>query len=224
MGVEQPIKAYKVVIYLEGERDGAGEEVIGKTSVDIYGLEEGTRYTFRLSALNAGGWGELSPATPEVKTRGRKPQSFGFVLTWIMVELILVAMILAIICFCWRKRKLKQEEADHNYMELGVTDDDLDAFREGTFSLEDNSHEEIVATGHGERLDFKGILTLTLTLTLTLIGGLTSKGSYQTLKNSSFSGTSVRLRVILHNSVCSGPLRTTDISGCSIVARERGIS
>ena len=160
MGNEQPIKAYKVVIYQEGQRTGTGEEVVGRTSVDIFGLEEGTRYTFRLSALNAGGWGELSPATRELKTRGRKPQSFGFVVTWIMVELLLVACILGIICFCWRKRKAEQVQADHNYMELGVADDDLDAFREGTFSLEQHDHiDDQIGTGHGDSLDFKGVIS-----------------------------------------------------------------
>jgi hypothetical protein len=69
-----------VVVFKEGELYGGGEEVTADAStVDIDGLEEGTRYTFRVAALTAGGWGPASAASQEIKTRGRKPRSATFV-------------------------------------------------------------------------------------------------------------------------------------------------
>jgi len=153
-----PITAYKVVIYEEGEQYGAGEEVIGRTNVDIMGLAPGTRYTFRVSALNGGGWGLLSAPSSEIKTRGRKERSFGFVVTWIVVELGLVGLILAVVCFCWRKRQAEKEGGDHTYMELGVADDDLDALTDGHFSFGGTPERDERDLDNYKQLSFDAVL------------------------------------------------------------------
>jgi len=149
---QYPVQKYKVMVYEEGEQVGEGDDVAGHTSVDIDGLEPGTKYTFRIAARNEGGWGGLSPPTAEVKTRGRKPRSFAFIATWIAVEVLLVVLITCIVCVVWRRRQ-REVKTEHSYMELPYTgaDDDLDSLadQEIKFAMDDDD---------GNELDFKGVL------------------------------------------------------------------